>query len=63
MNLSFSELLSKSFRDFKSRKIISILLICFILTFFLLKIVTYYYNDLDNYNHFTNGGFPSRGSY
>jgi|688.fasta_scaffold110593_2 hypothetical protein len=31
---------------------IILILYSFILTFFLLKIVTYYYNDLDNYNHF-----------
>lgn len=49
MNLSFSELLSKSFRDFKSQKIISILLICFILTFFftIFLIYQFYINIVD----------------
>jgi hypothetical protein len=49
MNLPFSEILSKSFTDFANPKIIRILLICFILTFFftIFFIYQFYINIID----------------
>jgi hypothetical protein len=49
MNLPFSEILSKSFTDFANQKIIKILLICFILTFFftIFFIYQFYINIID----------------